>query len=59
MILTFTMGHEQLPPSYAFAARPALDRLEAKLPPGRLAAARDAAAATTLEGLERTARESV
>ena len=32
MILTFAMGHEQLPPSYAFAARPALDRLEAELP---------------------------
>ena len=48
-ILTFVMGHEQLPPSYAFAARPALDRLEAELPPDQLAAAREVAAVTTLE----------
>jgi predicted ATPase len=59
VILTFALGHEQLPPSYAFAARPALNRLEAELPPERLAAAREAAAAATLEELERTARESV
>src|SRR6184192_2287529 len=44
VILTFAMSHEQLPPSYAFAARPALDRLEARLPPEQLAAAREAAA---------------
>jgi predicted ATPase len=55
VILTFATGHEQLPPSYAFAARPALERLEAELPPERLAAAREAAAAATLEELERTA----
>ena len=54
-ILTFAMGHEQLPPSYAFAARPALKRLEAELPPLQLAAAREAAAAATIEELERTA----
>jgi hypothetical protein len=59
VILTFAMGHEQLPPSYAFAARPALDRLEAELPQEGLTAAREAAAATTLEELERTARQSV
>ena len=47
------------PPSYAFAARPALERLEAELPPEQLAAAREAAAAATLEELERTARQSV
>jgi len=58
VILTFAIGHDQLPPSYAFAARPALDRLEAELPPERLKAARDAAAAATLEELERTARQS-
>ena len=58
VILTFAIGHEQLPPSYAFAARPALDRLEAELPPEQLRAARDAAAAATLEELERTARQS-
>jgi tetratricopeptide (TPR) repeat protein len=56
VILTFAIGHEQLPPSYAFAARPALDRLEAELTPEQLAAARDAAAAATLEELERRAR---
>jgi len=53
VILTFALGHEQLPPSYAFAARPALDRLEAELPSDQLAAAREAAAAATLEELER------
>ncbi len=56
VILTFAMGHEQLPPSYSYAARPALDRLEAELPPEQLAAAREAAAAATLEELERTTR---
>ena len=55
VILTFATSHEQLPPSYAFAARPALDRLQAELPPEQLAAAREAAAAATLEELERTA----
>jgi tetratricopeptide (TPR) repeat protein len=55
VILTFALGHEQLPASYAFAARPALDRLEAELPAEQLAAARAAAAAATLEELERTA----
>ncbi len=59
VILTFAMGHEQLPPSYAFAARPALERLEAELPPEQLAIAREAAAAATLDELERTARQSV
>jgi hypothetical protein len=59
MIPTFAMVHEQLPPSYAFAARPALDRLEAELPQEGLTDAREAAAATTLEELERTARQSV
>ena len=55
-ILTFALGHEQLPASYAFAARPALARLEAELPPEQLAAARQTAAAGTLEDLEQTAR---
>jgi tetratricopeptide (TPR) repeat protein len=59
VLLTFAMGHEQLPPSYAFAARPALDRLEAELPQEELAAAREAASATTLEELERTAHQFV
>ena len=59
MLLTFVMGHEQLPPSYSYAARPALARLEAELAPEQLTAAREAAAAATLEELERTARKSV
>ena len=56
VILTFALGHEQLPASYAFTARPALTRLEAELPPEQLVAAREAAATATLEDLERTAR---
>jgi tetratricopeptide (TPR) repeat protein len=57
-VLTFALGHEQLPASYAFAARPTLTRLEAGLPPEQLVAAREAAAAATLEDLERTARRA-
>jgi predicted ATPase len=59
VILTFAMEHEQLPPSYSFAARPALQRLEAELAPEQLAAARQQAATATLEELEHTARESI
>jgi len=58
-ILTFVMGHEQLPASYAFAARPALDRLEAELPSEQLAAAREVAAVTTLEEFGRAALQPV
>jgi predicted ATPase/tetratricopeptide (TPR) repeat protein len=50
-LLTFALGHEQLPPAYGFAARPALDELEAQLPPERLAAARDVAAEARLDDL--------
>lgn len=57
--LTFALGHEQLPASYAIAARPALDRLEAELSAEQLAAVREASAAATLEELGRTARQSV
>jgi hypothetical protein len=59
LVLTFALGHDQLPASYSFAARPALDRLEADLPPERLAAVREVAAVATLEELERTAGRSV
>ena len=59
MILTFAMGHEQLPPSYSFAARPALERLEAELPPEQLAAARDAAAPASLDDLVEQALAAV
>ncbi|MDH4177190.1 MAG: adenylate/guanylate cyclase domain-containing protein, partial [Thermoleophilia bacterium] len=44
-MLTFALGHEQLPAAYAFPARPALDRLEGSLAPEELAAAREAASA--------------
>jgi tetratricopeptide (TPR) repeat protein len=58
-LLTFALGHEQLPPSYGFAARPALEALEAELPPEQLVAARLAAAATSLEDLITQALEPV
>ncbi len=58
-LLTFALDHEQLPPSYGFAARPALEALEAELPPEQLAAARLAAAATSLEDLITQALEPV
>jgi len=50
-VLIFALGHEQLPPAYSFAARPALEALEAELPAGQLAGARHAAAATSLDDL--------
>jgi tetratricopeptide (TPR) repeat protein len=59
VILTFAIGHEQLPPSYARAARPALERLEAKLPPEQLAAACDAAAQANLDDLVEQALAAV
>jgi predicted ATPase/class 3 adenylate cyclase len=58
-VLTFALGHEQLPASYSFLARPALERLEAELPPAQLTAARDAASVGTLEGLVADALRSV
>ncbi len=58
-VLTFALGHEHLPPSYSIAARPALEALEAELPPEQLAAARLAAAATSLEDLITQALEPV
>ncbi len=51
VLLTFALGHEQLPAAYGFAARPALDALEAALPGEELAAAREAAAAADLDEL--------
>jgi hypothetical protein len=50
-VLTFALGHVQLPAAYSIAARPALEALEAELPPEQLAAVRLAAAATSLEDL--------
>jgi predicted ATPase len=59
VILTFTLGHEQLPPSYAFVARPTLERLEAELASEQLAAIRLAAAQTSLEDLIAQALEPI
>jgi predicted ATPase len=50
-MLIFTLGHEQLPAAYGFTARPALDRLEAELPPQQLASAHTAAAEARLDDL--------
>jgi hypothetical protein len=50
-VLTFALGHPQLPSSYSITARPALDDLEAELRPEQLAAVRVAAAETSLEDL--------
>ncbi len=58
-MLTFALGHEQLPSAYGFSARPALDRLAAALPPAELAAAREAAADATIEQLVEDARRAV
>lgn len=58
-MLTFALGHEQLPPSYSITARPALEALEAELPPEQLSAVRLAAAATSLEDLITQALEPV
>jgi predicted ATPase/class 3 adenylate cyclase len=59
VILVFAMGHEQLPRAYSYAARPALDRLEAELPPHQLDSARIAAAAASIEDLVTRALEPV
>ena len=48
-----------MPASYSIAARPALEALEAELPPEQLAAARLAAAATSLEDLITQALEPI
>jgi predicted ATPase/class 3 adenylate cyclase len=56
-VLTFALGHEQLPAAYGFPARPTLERLEATLPAEQLAAAREAASGATLEQVEAIARE--
>ncbi len=58
-MLTFALGHEQLPDAYGFSARPALERLEAGLPPDELATARAAARAATIEQLVEDARRAV
>ena len=58
-VLTFVLGHDQLPPSYSFAARPALEALEAELAPEQLASARLEAAAAGLDDLVSQALEPV
>jgi ATP/maltotriose-dependent transcriptional regulator MalT len=59
IVLTFALGHEQLPGAYGFPARPALNRLEADLPAEDLAAAREAASTVTIEQLVEDARSAV
>jgi tetratricopeptide (TPR) repeat protein len=58
-LLTFALGHDQLPAAYSFAARPALEALEAELPSEELAAAKLAAAEASLEDLVAQALEPV
>ena len=48
-MLTFALGHEQLPSSYGVVARPVLAALEGELPPEQLAAARAEATAASLQ----------
>ena len=50
-VLTFALGHGQIPASYRIVARPVLEALEAELPPEQLAAARLAAAAANVDEL--------
>ncbi len=59
VLLTYTLGHEQLPASYAREARPALERLEAELSPEQLTAVRDAAARANLDDLVEQALATV
>ena len=59
VLLAFATGHEQLPASYGRAARPALERLEERLPPEQLGAARDAAAQANLDDLVEQALAAV
>jgi len=58
-MLTFALGHEQLPAAYGFAARRALHELEAALPSSELDAARAAAASATLDDAVKTARQAL
>ncbi|HXH97735.1 MAG TPA: adenylate/guanylate cyclase domain-containing protein, partial [Gaiellaceae bacterium] len=51
VMLLFALGHEYLPSAYGFAARPALQALEAELAPDELAAARAEAAEASLADL--------
>ncbi len=50
-MLTFALGHEQLPAAYGFPARPALERVEADLSADELATAREAAAGSGLAAM--------
>jgi ATP/maltotriose-dependent transcriptional regulator MalT len=59
VMLTFALGHEQLPGAYGFPARPALERLETDLPAEDLAAAREAATTISIEQLVEDARSAV
>ncbi len=58
-MLTYALGHEQLPGVYRFAARPALQRLEQQLPAEDLASAREAADAAAPEDVVDDARHAL
>jgi predicted ATPase/class 3 adenylate cyclase len=51
LVLSYVHYHSGLPPSYLLASQPELDRLEAELSPDELSAAREAAAAASLDDL--------
>jgi predicted ATPase/class 3 adenylate cyclase len=51
LLLIVSLGHEQMPEAYGFAARPALDELEATLPADVLERVRRAAAIQDLDKL--------
>jgi predicted ATPase/class 3 adenylate cyclase len=50
-MLTFVLGYPGFPPFYFITAGPTLERLEARLAPNELAAAREAAKAADLEAM--------
>jgi len=58
-ILLFSLNHPGLPASYRMAAQPALDALEAELPPEDFAIAREAAATAELEELVESVRRDL
>jgi predicted ATPase/class 3 adenylate cyclase len=58
-ILLFSLNHPGMPASYRMVAQPALDALEAELPPEDLAAAREAAATAELEEVVEAVRRDL
>jgi tetratricopeptide (TPR) repeat protein len=58
-ILLFSLNHPGMPASYRMVAQPALDALEAELPPEDFAAAKDAAATAGLEEVVEAVRRDL